>query len=569
MFEWHAKQKSGRLFWAEVSTRLANISGRDQLLVVVRDITERKRMDERLERALSLLEALLDQSPVPTIVVSAPDFVVRYNNRASAEFLGVPDPRNYTGMTLAEIHTRRTWQDMHPDGTLIPVDDLAFARAMRGEIVRDEEFSVIRADGTRRWGLASATPVLSSNGELLAALVVFPDITERKRAEVERARLESELAQAQKMESIGRLAGGVAHDFNNLLTVITGYTNLAQQATDGMPDVQTYLDEVAEAGGRAAELTRQLLAFSRRQVIELKTLNPSRVIENMVSMLRRLIGEDVELVTMLQSDTWTVLADKGQLEQVLMNLVVNARDAMPEGGRLIVETANVELDEIRAAAHPGVQPGQFVMIGCTDTGIGMDAATRERIFEPFFTTKKEGHGTGLGLATVFGIVRQSGGWIRVESEPGRGAAFRIYLPRTTVPAQTDDRAPSGHGKGHETILVVDDDQKVRGYTVAALRNQGYTTLEAGTVDAAMALLDTCTQPVDLLLTDVVMPGMTGKKLAALVQEKRPATKVLYMSGYTADIIAQNGILDQGVEFIAKPFSPAALGARIRALLGRS
>jgi len=569
LFEWCAKDKWGRLFWTEVSTRSAQIAGHDRALVVVRDVTERRRIGEQLERALSLLEALVEQSPVAMTVVSAPDLIVRYANRAAADLLGVTDPLSGLGRPIGDIERHKTWRDLDADGRPVKTDDLALMRALRGEVVRDQEKCVVRADGTRRWALVSAAPVYSPAGELLAALAVFSDITERKKAEAERTRLESDLAQAQKMESIGRLAGGVAHDFNNLLTVINGFTALAVQDRSATPELRSYLDEVSKAGERAADLTRQLLAFSRRQVIELKPLNPSQVIENMASMLRRLIGEDVDLVTILQSDTWTVLADKGQFEQVLMNLAVNSRDAMPEGGQLTVETINVVLDEALTSAHPGVQPGEYVMIACTDTGTGMDAETRERIFEPFFTTKQEGRGTGLGLATVFGIVRQSGGHIWVESEPGRGSTFKIFLPRTTAAAGEAQRAAGGPGQGHETVLVVDDDQTVRGYTIAALRSQGYITLEAGTVDAALSLLESHTGPIDLLLTDVVMPGMTGLKMAGIMRERRPGIKVLYMSGYTADVIARNGVLEQGVEFLPKPFSPAALGNKIRALLGKA
>lgn len=390
-------------------------------------------------------------------------------------------------------------------------------------------------------------------------------------------RSEEQLRQAQKMEAIGQLAGGVAHDFNNLLTIIRGYSDLLLNGMLGPHDpAREAVGEIHKAAERATTLTRQLLAFSRRQVLAPQVLVINSVIQDMDKMLRRLIGEDVQLACCLAADLGTVKADPGQIEQVLLNLAVNARDAMPRGGRLTIETANVVLDENYARTHPEVQPGPFVMMAVTDTGCGMDAATQARIFEPFFTTKGPGKGTGLGLATVYGIVKQSGGNIYVYSEVGHGTSFKIYLPRleqtagangpTSDSGATPIVQPTARTDGQETLLIVEDDDAVRALTSTVLRSHSYDVIEAVDADEALRWVEEHAQPIHLLVTDVVMPGMSGRELAERLTELRPGMKVLYVSGYTDDAVVRHGLLEAEVSFLQKPFSPSGLARKVREVL---
>jgi PAS domain S-box-containing protein len=396
------------------------------------------------------------------------------------------------------------------------------------------------------------------------------DLTARKRAEDEREKLEEQLRMAQKLEAIGSLAGGIAHDFNNVLSVILGCTELAIGRVRENDGVRDELLEIRKAGERAAALTRQLLAFGRKQVLQPVLLNLNQVAVGVEKMLRRILGEDIDYAQVLAPDLGAVRADPGQIEQVLMNLVVNARDAMPKGGKLTIETSNVELDEEYAARHVAVKPGPYVHFAVTDTGCGMDAATQARIFEPFFTTKEKGKGTGLGLSTVYGIVKQSGGNIWVYSEPGQGTTFRVYLPREIAAATkvTSSRlkAISARPTGTETILVVEDEEAVCEIAKRILSMSGYTVLTAVTADAALRLCQAHEGTIHLLLTDVVMPQMGGKVLAERVALARPGIKVLYMSGYTDDAIVHHGTLDPGTHFISKPFSAADLTRKVREVL---
>ncbi len=394
----------------------------------------------------------------------------------------------------------------------------------------------------------------------------------RKQSEEALRRSEEQLRQAQKMEAVGQLAGGVAHDFNNLLTIIRGYSDLLLNGILGPDDVaRDAVQEIRKAAERAAELTRQLLAFSRRQVLAPRVFVLNSVIHEMDKMLRRLIGEDVQLTSRLASDLGMVKADPGQIEQVLLNLAVNARDAMPRGGHLTIETANVQLDENYTRTHPEVQPGPFVMLAVTDTGCGMDAATQARIFEPFFTTKGPDKGTGLGLATVYGIVKQSGGSIYVYSEVSRGTSFKVYLPRhEEVAAASKDtnfipRAERG-SQGQETLLIVEDDNSVRALTRTVLRSYSYDVIEAVDADDALHCVSQQTRPIHLLVTDLVMPGMSGRELAERLKGLRPEMKVLYVSGYTDDAVVRHGLLEAEVAFLQKPFTPSALASKVREVL---
>jgi signal transduction histidine kinase len=383
--------------------------------------------------------------------------------------------------------------------------------------------------------------------------------------ESKQAQLEEHLRQAQKMEAIGQLAGGVAHDFNNLLTVINGFSGvvLGQLALDD--PLRDPVEQIAKAGERAAQLTQQLLAFSRRQPLAPQELDPREVVVDLEKMLRRLIGEDVELRIALQPGTGCVRVDGGQLQQVVLNLVVNARDAMPGGGQITIELTEVDLDDGYAGQHP-MPAGPYVMLAVTDTGHGMDAATQARIFEPFFTTKEPGKGTGLGLSTVYGIVKQSGGDVWVHSEPGQGTTFKVYLPRVSSAAPAAGSLPTTLPQGSETLLVVEDADAVRALITRVLRETGYTVLEAESGDRALAVVADHAGPIHLLLTDVIMPGMSGLDLVARLEDLRPGTRALYMSGYTGDAIVRHGLFEPGLHLLQKPFSAATLAGAVRAVL---
>ncbi len=367
------------------------------------------------------------------------------------------------------------------------------------------------------------------------------------------------------------LAGGVAHDFNNLLTTIIGNAELAlMELSEDIP-IHGNIDEIRKAGKKAASLTRQLLAFSRKQVIQPEMLDLNEVLKSTEKMLRRLIGEDIDLLTVLEPEPWLVYADPGQMDQVIMNLAVNARDAMPRGGKLTIETANVELDHAYFLDH-GIEnrSGEYVMLAVTDTGVGMDKETQSRIFDPFFTTKERGRGTGLGLSTVYGIVKQNRGYVWVYSEPAKGSTFKVYLPRATsgAPAAEQQKLPKGQLRGSETILVVEDDETVREMAQSFLELYGYRVLVARDGKDAMEVADRHEEPVHVLLTDVVMPGMDGRELAERLRAKLPGMKVIFMSGYTDNAIAHHGVLEEGVVFIQKPFYPDALAAKVREALGK-
>jgi signal transduction histidine kinase/CheY-like chemotaxis protein len=380
---------------------------------------------------------------------------------------------------------------------------------------------------------------------------------------------EKQLVQSQKLEAVGRLAGGISHDFNNLLTVILGYSDIMKRNLQAGDPLRRNVDEIIKASERAASLTRQLLAFSRKQVMQPRVFDLETVVGDLEKMLRRMIGEDIELRVTTEADLGNIKADPVQLEQVIMNLVINARDAMPKGGKLSIEMANVYLDESYSQDHVSVVPGDYVMLAISDTGCGMDEETRQRIFEPFFTTKEQGKGTGLGLSMVYGIVKQSGGNIWVYSEAGHGTTFKIYFPRVTAQAEEYKRASNGLEMpgGSETILLVEDAEWVRILARQVLETAGYRVLEAGNADAAIRLCDSINgDRIDLLLTDVVMPGMSGNEMSRILLVKHPGMPVLYMSGYTDDAIVQHGVLEPGINFLQKPFTPAALAMKVREVL---
>jgi len=437
----------------------------------------------------------------------------------------------------------------------------AVLASARGEQDRGESYRVVRPDGSVRWIRGRASPVQDATGRTVRLVGILEDITELKRTE-------ERFLQAQRMEAVGRLAGGIAHDFNNLLTAILGTAELLLEDLPATDPRRVDVEEIRKAGSRAADLTRQLLAFSRSQVLEPKVLDPNVMVADMDKLLRRLIGEDVELRTILAPDVGAVRADPGQLEQVIVNLAVNARDAMPKGGKLTIETANAELDASYVRQHEPVRPGAYVMLAVSDTGVGMDAATKARIFEPFFTTKEKGKGTGLGLATVYGIVKQSGGYIWAYSEPGQGATFKVYFPRVDEPAAAPARPPRrpAHLRGTETILLVEDDELVRHSTRRMLEAHGYRLLVAASGAEALKLVEAHVEPIHLVVTDVVMPGMSGREVVDRLRARRPDLKTLYLSGYTDEAIVHHGIIEPGIPFLQKPFTLEALGRKVREVL---
>ena len=431
------------------------------------------------------------------------------------------------------------------------------------------EVEAIRKDGSRV-PIEVSSRLIYENGVPMAVQGSARDITERKRAEEALRASQLQLQQSQKLEAIGQLAGGVAHDFNNMLTAIIGYTDLSLRRVGLENPIRRNLEETKKAAERAASLVRQLLAFSRKQILAPKVLDLNDVVKDMHKMLTRLIGENIKLATRLETDLGSVKADPCQVEQIIVNLVVNARDAMPRGGRVTIETANVALDVQTASKHVSVKPGEYVMLAVSDTGSGMDQETQARIFEPFFTTKEVGKGTGLGLSTVYGIVKQSGGNIWVYSEQGLGTVFKVYLPRidnATASTVTKQAQETNAPRGTETILLVEDEDVVRGLARKILMQAGYNVLDAKGGDEAIRLCHANIGPIDPL-TDVVMPEISGKEVADRLLELRPSIRVLFMSGYTDEAIVQHGVLDANVKFIQKPFTWVALTKKVREVLNR-
>jgi len=472
-----------------------------------------------------------------------------------------------TGRTLIDLKQLKIWE-IRPPEKIEKAKEIFQAVKEMGYGGSDElEFQ--KPDGTIVPIEFIARRVTILNRQLIQSMV--HDITERKQAEKEKIKLEEQLRQSQKMEAIGTLAGGVAHDFNNLLTSILGYAEISLMKLGKDDPLKEDIKEIIRAGTSAATLTRQLLAFSRRQILRPEVLNLNTVASNMDKILRRVIGEDVELETILKPDLGEVTADPGQIEQVLMNLAVNARDAMPQGGKLTIETANVDLDATYFENHGVVAvPGTYVMLAVTDTGCGMNKETQAQIFEPFFTTKEKGKGTGLGLSTVYGIVKQSNGFIWVYSEPGRGTTFKVCLPRLEGDAEVlkNEKIPVGVLTGSETILVVEDDDALKRLIQKILRSNGYSVLEAENGEEALRISNEHEGPIHLMITDVVMPKMGGREIAQRLQPLRSQMKVLYMSGYTDNAIAQHGVLASGLNFIEKPFTTKGFARKVREVLDK-
>jgi len=433
------------------------------------------------------------------------------------------------------------------------------------------DYEIIRKDGTKRQVEVITSLRKDSSGNPIGFRGITRDVTERKQAEAKMESLQEQLRQSQKMEAIGRLAGGIAHDFNNLLTVIKGYSQLSLIELKEDNPLKKNIEQIHGASDKAANLVRQLLAFSRRQIMEMKVLDLNAILRNLDNMLRRVIGEDIELVTVLAEDLGRVKSDPSWIEQAIMNLAVNARDAMASGGKLTIETGNVDLDETYTGGHVAVEPGRYVMLSVSDTGVGMTPEVVDRLFEPFFSTKEKDKGTGLGLSTVYGIVKQSEGDIWVYSEPGKGTTFKIYLP--SVDELLEERREKVVGdelsRGNETILLVEDEEEVRKLALRVLERQGYKVLAARQGDEALLMCEQHKGPIHLMLTDVVMPGMNGRELAKRLESLHPEMKVLYMSGYTNNAIVHHGVLAKGMNYIQKPFTVNGLTKKVREVLERS
>ena len=474
------------------------------------------------------------------------------------------------GYTLQEVElTVNQWTDLHHP------DDAAAAWSSIQEHLDGKtpahriEYRMLGKDGQYKWILDQARVVKrDTQGRPMRMCGTHTDITERKQEEKEREKLQAQLAQAQKMESVGRLAGGVAHDFNNMLSVIIGHADIALVDLDPSLPLYERLVEIRKAGERSADLTRQLLAFARKQTISPKMLDLNETLEGMTKMLKRLIGEDIDLSWLPGDNVWPVKMDPSQIDQILANLCVNARDAIADVGKVTIETGNIEFDESYCSEHPGFVPGEYVLLAVSDNGCGMDANILNNIFEPFFTTKESGQGTGLGLATVYGAVKQNNGFVNVYSEPGQGTTFRIYLPRCRVKAEVlkakvKDLPTEG---GHETILLVEDEPAILEMTAQMLEILGYQVVAAENPGKAIRLAREYVGEIHLLVTDVVMPEMNGWNLANNILSIHPNIKRLFMSGYTANVIAHHGVLDPGVNFIQKPFSREQFGAKVRKVL---
>ncbi len=543
--------RNGKARWLDDRTRIVrDEAGRiTHYQGIVLDITDKRRAEEKLKLSEERFRHFFENAPVYCYMVS-PEGVILDVNKAALGALGY-EKEELVGKPIMTIY---------PEDQLPRVKENIETWRNTGRL-EEREIEVLTKGGQRRTVLLSASAVRSGKGKILHSVSVQRDVTERRH-------LEEQFRQAQKMEAIGRLAGGVAHDFNNLLTVIKGTSQLLLLDLREADPLRKHVEEILEAADRAAALTAQLLAFSRKQVMELRVIDMNRIVEDLEKMLRRIIGEDIELVTFLQEGISKVKADPAQIQQAIINLAVNARDAMPEGGKLTMETANVDLDEEYARLHTGVEPGPYVMLSMSDNGAGMTAEVKERVFEPFFTTKEMGKGTGLGLSTVYGIVKQSNGHIWVYSEPGRGTTFKIYLPRVEEPLDGAEGRPSDEvvPRGNETILVVEDEDALRELAVRILRRQGYKVLEASDGGEALMLCEKHREPIDLVLSDVVMPGMSGREVTERIQAIHPEAKALYMSGYTDNVVVHHGVLDKGTRFIHKPFTIDGLARKVRAVL---
>jgi len=554
------RQNDGESRWVHGSGEVhVESSGNTVSLIgTIHDITDRKLAFEQLENITRRLQLATASANLGVWDWNVRDNHMDWDDRMF-ELYGI----------LRETFSNSfdAWIDgLHPEDRETTV--AACRSALSGEQVFDATFRVCRPDGTVKHIKANALVVCGKDGTAERMIGVNADITDKAAAEKEKTKLEAQLRQAQKMESIGRLAGGVAHDFNNMLTIIFGHVQLVLMDANLTPPLHASLEEIRNAAERSADLTRQLLAFARKQIIVPEALDLNKTVGGMLKMLQRLIGEDIHLTWKPAKYLWTVRMDPSQIDQILANLCINARDAISDGGRITIETENRVFDEDYCATHLGFLPGEYARLAVSDDGCGMDKETCSKIFEPFFTTKVSGKGTGLGLATVYGIVKQNHGFINVYSEPSQGTTFTIYLPRHEGNAGEADKPGIKEplSRGHETILLVEDEPAILEITSLMLETQGYTVLTANTTDEAFRLAGEYEGEIHLLMTDVIMPGMNGSDLAKCLLSGFPHLKHLFMSGYTASVIAHHGVLDEGVNFIQKPFSLPALANKVREIL---
>ncbi|HZR29875.1 MAG TPA: PAS domain S-box protein [Terriglobales bacterium] len=521
------------------------------LIGISLDITERKQAEQAVRESEKRFRALFQGSPIGIALIDMQGKAVDTNPAYRKMLALSPDEP----VSIALFNELTYPANRQADAARY--EDLVSGKR---EHDRREKRYILR-DGRTVWADLNLSVLKDVQGNPQYVMGLAIDISQRKR-------LEEQLRLSQRMEAIGTLSGGIAHDFNNILTVVKGYTDLVLSHRQLDQELRGQVEQIHGAAEQAASLTRQLLAFSRRQMLQPKVFDLNTLVINMEKMLRRLIGEHIEMLTITASDLGLVKADPSQIEQVIMNLVLNSRDVMPNGGRLTLETANRDLDDSYAREHMSAIPGHYVMLAVSDTGIGMEPEVQAHIFEPFFTTKEQGKGTGLGLSMVYGIVKQSGGYIWVYSEPGRGTAFKIYLPRVDEPIDLmqSSRVPAEAVKGHETILLVEDDRGVRELTRAVLAASGYSVLIGDDASSVASLCEHYAGPIHLLLTDMIMPGLSGPELATQVVARRPQIKVLYMSGYTSSTIFQRGMLDSEAFFLQKPFTPASLTGKVREVL---
>jgi len=545
------RRRDGSEFVAEYTTRALSFGGRRARIVVLKDITARI----EAENMRALLAAIVESSNDAIISKHLDGTITSFN--AAAERLFGYTAREAIGSPVTLLFP--------PDR--VDEERVLLGRLMAGERVDHYETVRRRKDGSLVNVSLSLAPVLDASGKVIGASKTVRDLTAQTAAAEALRRTEEQLRHAQKMEAVGRLAGGIAHDFNNVLSVVLGYSSLLLENLDASQPMTADLAEIRKAALHATDLTRQLLLFSRQQVTEPKVLDLNETLAGMARILRRVLGEDIELTPVSGANLGRIRADPSHAEQVIMNLVVNARDAMPRGGKLTIETDNVELDARFAREHLGSNAGPHVMLAVTDTGTGMDAATQSRIFEPFFTTKGAGKGTGLGLSTVFGIAQQCGGSVWVYSELGQGTTFKVYFPRVdaVVDAPRTLQAPATL-RGSETILLVEDQEQVRAVAAGILKRNGYHVLSASSAAEALRLGAAHAGKIHLLLTDLVMPQMSGAELANQLTTTRPELKVLCMSGYTDDSVVRHGVLDSRIAFLQKPFTPESLTRRIREVL---
>ncbi|HNS15150.1 MAG TPA: PAS domain S-box protein [Syntrophorhabdaceae bacterium] len=550
--------RSGRESVGDFGATYTEFNGKPAILASVFDITEHKRIEEALQKSEERYRSIVENA-IEGIFQTTPDGRYVSANPALARMYGYDSPRELID-SIANIET---------DQYVNPLDRITMKMLYeKYGYVEKYETQLYRKDKSRIWISMNARAVRNADGAVLFYEGTAEDITSRKKAEEEKRSLQSQLLQAQKMEAIGTLAGGVAHDFNNILTALIGYGNLLQMNIEKDNPLRVYVDQIIASSEKAANLIQSLLAFSRKQVIELRPYKVRTIITGIEKLLKRLLTEDIELKVTLSDKKSTIMADITQMDQVLMNLATNARDAMPGGGRLTIGATEVELDEAFIAAHGYGQPGTYALISVSDTGTGMDEATKERIFNPFFTTKEVGKGTGLGLSTVYGIIKQHNGYIEVESEPGRGTTFRIYFPVVHAKEQTKESLLLTTRGGTETILVAEDNLAVRNLTREVLTMSGYKVIEAVDGEDAVQKFIEHGDAIAAMILDVVMPKKNGKEVYEEIGKIRPGIKVIFTSGYTGDIVLDKGIRDDIVDFIKKPLLPDELLLKVREVLDR-